>query len=121
MNDNQNRNDNTDDNQSEKKHTSAAGLDSIISGATDNVRSRRSGGTLGNTGTNISYEGATAPGGGGSVGTGYSSGQEATGADITETSGTGEVHENREDTSGENLEKPEQMGDDLDRDTMGTP
>ena len=32
---------------------------------------------LANTGTNISYEGATSPGGGGSVGTGYSSGKSA--------------------------------------------
>lgn len=32
---------------------------------------------LANTGTNISYEGATAPGSGGSVGTGYSSGKPA--------------------------------------------
>jgi hypothetical protein len=29
------------------------------------------------TGTNVSYEGATAPGAGGSVGTGYASGQAA--------------------------------------------
>ena len=32
---------------------------------------------LANTGTNISYEGATSPGGGGSVGSGYASGQNA--------------------------------------------
>lgn len=32
---------------------------------------------LANTGTNISYEGPTAPGAGGSVGTGYASGKEA--------------------------------------------
>lgn len=32
---------------------------------------------LANTGTNISYEGATAPGSGGSVGTGYASGKPA--------------------------------------------
>ncbi|MBS1587754.1 MAG: hypothetical protein JSS82_19645 [Bacteroidetes bacterium] len=31
---------------------------------------------LANTGTNISYEGATAPGAGGSAGTGYTSGKE---------------------------------------------
>jgi hypothetical protein len=34
------------------------------------------------TGTNISYEGATAPGAGGSSGTGYTSGQPGTGASI---------------------------------------
>jgi hypothetical protein len=34
---------------------------------------------LANTGTNISYEGATAPGAGGSVGRGYASGKEAVG------------------------------------------
>lgn len=38
-----------------------------------------------NTGTNISYEGATAPGGGGSAGTGEASGQPADGSRITTT------------------------------------
>jgi hypothetical protein len=38
---------------------------------------------LANTGTNISYEGPTAPGSGGSAGTGYTSGQAATGATIS--------------------------------------
>jgi hypothetical protein len=37
---------------------------------------------LASTGTNISYEGATAPGAGGSVGTGFSSGKEALGETI---------------------------------------
>jgi hypothetical protein len=60
----------------------AAAIDSIINSPSENVRSRMSGGTLGNTGTNISYEGPTAPGGGGSAGTGYSSGQDATGASL---------------------------------------
>lgn len=46
-----------------------------------------------NTGTNISYEGATAPGSGGSVGTGEASGQPADGSRITttRTEETGEV------------------------------
>lgn len=66
----------------EKKQTSAAGLDSIISSPTGNVRARHKTGTWGNTGTNISYEGQTAPGGMGSVGTGEASGQDATGARI---------------------------------------
>lgn len=35
---------------------------------------------LAQTGTNVSYEGPTAPGGGGSAGTGYGSGQSATGS-----------------------------------------
>lgn len=119
MDNNQNRD---SENNQEKKHSSAASIDSIITGATDAVRSRTSGGTLGNTGTNISYEGATAPAGGGSVGTGYASGQEATGADTTQTSGSNEVHENRENkTSGEELLKPEDRDDDLDRNTLGTP
>ena len=38
---------------------------------------------LASTGTNISYEGPTAPGSGGSAGTGYTSGQAATGASVT--------------------------------------
>lgn len=37
---------------------------------------------LANTGTNISYEGPTAPGSGGSAGTGYTSGQADTGSSI---------------------------------------
>jgi len=38
---------------------------------------------LANTGTNISYEGPTAAGSGGSMGTGYASGQSAAGSSIT--------------------------------------
>ncbi len=38
---------------------------------------------LANTGTNISYEGPTAPGAGGSEGTGYTSGQSNTGQTIS--------------------------------------
>jgi len=67
----------SDPSQNEKKHSSAASIDSIISGATDAVHSRMSQETWGNTGSNISYEGPTAPGSGGSVGTGDASGQDA--------------------------------------------
>jgi hypothetical protein len=38
---------------------------------------------LAQTGTNISYEGPTAPGAGGSLGTGFTSGQAATGAALS--------------------------------------
>lgn len=69
--------------QSGKGNVSAANIDSIIGSATENVRSRRSDATWSNTGTNISYEGQTAPAGGGSVGTGESSGQSATGSRIS--------------------------------------
>lgn len=41
---------------------------------------------LANTGTNVWYEGATAPGAGGSAGTGYTSGQAGTGASISSPS-----------------------------------
>lgn len=60
----------------------AAALDSVIGSPTENVRAKRSDATWSNTGTNISYEGQTAPAGGGSVGTGESSGQSATGSSI---------------------------------------
>ena len=54
-----------------------------------------------NTGTNISYEGATAPGGGGASGTGNASGQPATGSRITTTreEETGQI--------GKHYDKPE--------------
>lgn len=66
----------------ELKHSSAASIDAIISSPTDAVRSRRHHDNLGNTGNNTSYEGATsnAPGG-----TGYNSGQPATGESINTT------------------------------------
>ena len=41
---------------------------------------------LAKTGTNVVYEGATAPGGGGSVGTGYASGKQAVDATISSNS-----------------------------------
>lgn len=67
--------------------------------ATDHVRSQLAGGNMGSTGTNISYEGPTAPGAGGSVGSGYASGQSAADTNtasedadiIANTSGMGQV------------------------------
>ena len=59
---------------------------------------------LANTGTNISYEGATAPGGGGSVGTGYASGKEA----VDETMSTSSDYD--EAAIGKQLDKAD--GDD---------
>jgi hypothetical protein len=41
---------------------------------------------LANTGTNVSYEGPTAPGSGGSTGTGYTSGQADTGSTLATSS-----------------------------------
>ncbi len=60
---------------------------------------------LANTGTNISYEGATAPGAGGSVGSGYASGKSAAESSISTDSDydkarIGKEHkEKEEDTS----------------------
>ena len=62
------------------KKISADTVNSITGSATDKVRSRRSGDTLANTGTNVSYEGPTSTAAGG---TGYNSGRPATGARIT--------------------------------------
>ncbi len=66
---------------------------------TSNVRARRHHDTLGNTGTNISYEGATPAAGGGSVGTGYGSGQDATGARISTDSNIDHVRTKHEETN----------------------
>ena len=59
-----------------RKKSSALEAASLGRSATEQVR-RHNVRDLANTGTNISYEGATAPGAGGSVGTGYASGKEA--------------------------------------------
>ncbi len=67
----------------QKKAASAERIDSIISSPTDAVRSRRHTDTWSNNGTNISYEGNTAPGAGGSVGTGNASGTDAVDARTT--------------------------------------
>jgi hypothetical protein len=88
----------------------------IARSATAQVR-RHSGAGLASTGTNISYEGATAPGAGGSVGTGFSSGQEATGETIHTNSdyeqnrgGRPSKRKNREDDASETDNLEEQCG-----------
>ncbi len=61
--------------QKKGKHNSALYAASMGRSASAQV-SHHSDRDLANTGTNISYEGATAPGAGGSAGTGYTSGKE---------------------------------------------
>lgn len=75
-----------EDNKKKDNSGNAANIDAIISSPTENVRSRRGDATWSDMGTNISYEGQTAPGGAGSVGTGQSSGQDATGETISGSS-----------------------------------
>jgi hypothetical protein len=103
------------------KSGNAANLDAIISSPTDAVRSRRHTDTWSNQGTNTSYEGQTAPPGQGSAGTGQGSGQSATGARITTSDAYDHATGNRDEKQGEDLLKPDEQGDELDRDTMGTP
>ena len=102
----------------EKKHSSAASLDSIITSATNAVQSRHSTATHGTTGTNISYDGATPPGGGGSVGTGFASGQESTGADTNTPPNAGETPAKpmKEQPADQDNER-----EDTKPDTLGTP
>jgi len=69
-----------------KKHSSALRAASLGRSATEQVISHSGDGALARTGTNVSYEGATDPGGGGSVGTGYASGKQAVDATITTNS-----------------------------------
>lgn len=54
---------------------------------------------LAQTGTNVSYEGPTAPGSGGSVGTGYASGKSATTTRPTEESDFDHTSAGRRDTA----------------------
>ena len=68
----------------ERRHSSAASINAIITSPTNAVRSRRHTDTLGNTGNNTSYEGPTSNAAGG---TGYNSGQSATGETIRTTTG----------------------------------
>jgi hypothetical protein len=68
-----------------KRKVSALSAAAVGRSATAQVDHHSNAG-LANTGTNISYEGATAPGAGGSVGTGYASGKEATGETIATNS-----------------------------------
>lgn len=105
--------------QKDKKMT-ASQLDAITNNPTESVRSRRTGDSLSNTGTNITYEGATAPAGGGSVGTGQASGKDATDPRIA----TGHPNEQIKDTGDAQDEdpiRPDRHNDELDRDTLGTP
>ncbi len=71
------------ENQKNKKHSNSLLTAATAHSATAQVRRHSGGGLLASTGTNVSYEGATAPGAGGSVGTGFASGQPATGEKIT--------------------------------------
>ena len=125
------------DQNKERRHVSAAQLDALIGSPTNAVHARHHQGLhgqhLADTGTNISYEGATAPGGGGSVGTGQASGQSATGSSITSTdadltvSGAHHAHSPQQGAddagrhTGEENPLQKQHDDELDRDTVGTP
>lgn len=116
-----------------KSRSSAASIDAIISSPTENVHARRSGAShrMANTGTNISYEGPTAPGGGGSVGTGYSSGHSATGsgtssdpAESARTHATEKIptnapkHENRDERTGNSQNERDRNNDDPDHELI---
>ena len=107
-----------------KQHQSsgnAANIDAIIGSPTDAARAHRHTDQWSNQGTNISYEGATAPGGGGSVGTGQASGQDAVGARISSNDEYDHAMAGNKKDKGEELIKPEEKDDDLDRETLGTP
>lgn len=87
-----------------RKKVSADAINAIISSPTANVRSRRTTDTLSTTGNTTSYVGPTsnAPGG-----TGYNSGQPATGARINSTTSfeDGRVARSADDDEGDNNEK----------------
>lgn len=82
--------------QDEKKHgITPAQLDAITGSATENVRARtHSGDTPGNTGANTSYEGPTSTS---PAGTGYNSGQSATGSSIATNSEYDAAHTEQTD------------------------
>ncbi|MES2702258.1 MAG: hypothetical protein V4649_06440 [Bacteroidota bacterium] len=69
-----------------KKGGSALAAASVGRSATAQAHRHSDPGGLGRTGTNVIYEGATAPGAGSSVGTGYASGRPSTGSRITTNS-----------------------------------
>ncbi len=115
---------------------SASLLNGLSGAATDAVRGRHNvenGPDISSTGTMVSYEGATAPGGGGSAGTGEASGQSATGSSITSTSADQAVsgannprtQQQAADDEGSHTGEPnplqKQHDDEMDRDTVGTP
>jgi len=122
-----------------KKKTGGSALQaaSVARSATAQVDAHSNSG-LANTGTNISYEGATAPGAGGSVGTGYASGKEAadqkihTNSDFAQNRGAKPVKAakntdkdlddedlDEEDLDDEDLELDEDANEDLDEDELG--
>jgi len=72
---------------------------------------------LANTGTNISYEGPTAAGSGGSMGTGYTSGQAATGTSITTDSDYDQAaigkHFDQADNGGKTAEDAKEAEDEI--------
>lgn len=75
-------------NEQERKggiHNNALYAASMGRPATAQVNPHNSG-DLANTGTNVSYEGPTAPGAGGSAGTGFTSGQADTGSTLATSS-----------------------------------
>ena len=63
--------------------------------------------SLAQTGTNVSYEGATGMGGAGSVGTGYTSGQSGTGASTVDRADYDQGGVSRTNEEGENNEDEE--------------
>lgn len=101
----ENKQSNAEQEQKPKRHITPAEVDALTGSPTANVRARKHHDTLANTGTNISYEGATPAAGGGSVGTGYGSGQDATGARISTDSNIDHVRTKHEETDKD--EKPE--------------
>jgi hypothetical protein len=119
--------DRKEDSSGRKGKANADRLNSIINSPTESVRSRRSGDTLSSTGTNTSYEGSTAPAGGGSVGTGNASGKSAVDARISSDHSNDYVRSartgkrGRDKKKGERIIKPGRKNDNLDRDTLGTP
>lgn len=116
----------------EKRHVSVGQINAIIGSATQAVRSRLHSGQWSGTGTNISYEGATAPGGGGCAGTGQTSGQSGTGTRITGTDAQEaaaahhHTHNNRHTATHEAQNKRETSShqdhdDELEGETLGNP
>lgn len=111
---------NKDPNQETPKRVTPDQINAVINGATGNVRSRRSTDEWSNTGTNVSYNDATAPGGGGAVGTGQASGQSATGASISQAAEPHVASSNSNPEAADHI-MPDDMNDGLDRKTSGTP
>ncbi len=111
----------TNEHKDHKRKPTAAELSSISTSPTAHERAKRSGGNLGNTGTNVSYEGPTSNS---PVGTGYNSGQSGTGA---ETASNAEEDARRlasaprENQTDERTENDKDPMNDEKPDTLGTP